>query len=182
MTGFKSKREAAQAGSVTKDEALNLEVLERLMYTFEKDGKFTMTSCIRNELFQEATNSLNQVKEALAQPEQPAQQKPIEKNMTLACPSYLHDYTTPPKAEQEPVAYVVALDGQPISMTVPVNCLDKLSALHNAPLYTTPPKRQPLTDGEIWDLHIKMSAALNCKLSDLIELTRAVEAAHGIKE
>jgi hypothetical protein len=25
------------------------------------------------------------------------EQKPIEKNMTLACPSYLHDYTTPPQ-------------------------------------------------------------------------------------
>ena len=43
-------------------------------------------------------------------------------------------------------------------------------------------KHFPLTDGEIWDLHIEMSAALDCKLSDLIELTRAVEAAHGIKE
>ena len=48
--------------------------------------------------------------------------------------------------------------------------------------YTNPPQRKPLMDGEIWDLHIKMSAAINCKLSDLIELTRAVEAAHGIKE
>jgi hypothetical protein len=48
--------------------------------------------------------------------------------------------------------------------------------------YTTPQQRKPLTNEEIWDLHIKMSAALNCKLSDLIELTRAVEAAHNIKE
>lgn len=39
---------------------------------------------------------------------------------------------------------------------------------------------KPLSDGDIWDLHIKMSAALDCKLSDLIELTRAVEAAHNI--
>jgi hypothetical protein len=52
----------------------------------------------------------------------------------------------------------------------------------DVPLYTTPQQRKPLTDEKIWDLHIKMSAALNCKLSDLIELTRAVEAAHGIKE
>ena len=39
--------------------------------------------------------STTQVKEmlALAQPEQ----MHIEKNMTLACPSYLHDYTTPPQ-------------------------------------------------------------------------------------
>ena len=33
------------------------------------------------------------IKAALAQPEQ----MHIEKNMTLACPSYLHDYTTPPQ-------------------------------------------------------------------------------------
>ena len=33
------------------------------------------------------------IKAALAQTEQ----MHIEKNMTLACPSYLHDYTTPPQ-------------------------------------------------------------------------------------
>jgi Protein of unknown function (DUF551) len=39
---------------------------------------------------------------------------------------------------QEPVAYVVALKGRPISMTVPVNRIDELAAMHNAPLYAAP--------------------------------------------
>ena len=42
------------------------------------------------------------------------EQMHIEKNMTLACPSYLHDYTTPPqrtwvgltKAEVELLSYI----------------------------------------------------------------------------
>ena len=40
-----------------------------------------------------AAKIANAIKEALAQPEK----MHIEKNMTLACPSYLHDYTTPPQ-------------------------------------------------------------------------------------
>ena len=35
------------------------------------------------------------LRKALAQPEQ----EPVEKNMTLACPAYLHGYTAPPKRE-----------------------------------------------------------------------------------
>ena len=38
-------------------------------------------------------DAITAIKAALAQPEQ----MHIEKNMTLACPSYLHDYTTPPQ-------------------------------------------------------------------------------------
>ena len=83
------------------------------------------------------------------------------------------------KPEQEPVAWITP-DGEGfrIRFSPPVNDVP----LGWDALYTTPPQRKPLTDGEIWDLHIKMSAAIDCKLSDLIELTRAVEAAHGIKE
>lgn len=38
----------------------------------------------------------------------------------------------------EPVAWVVALPNQPITMTVPVAMLDKLAGMHNAPLFTEP--------------------------------------------
>ena len=47
----------------------------------------------------------------------------------------------------EPVAYVVALPDRPISMTVPVNKMDKLAEMHNAPLYTNPLRE--LSDEEI---------------------------------
>jgi hypothetical protein len=58
---------------------LNLvEDTDKILYTFEKDGKFAMSSSIRNELFQEANASLKQVKEALAQPPKP-------RNFCLRC-------------------------------------------------------------------------------------------------
>ena len=80
--------------------------------------------------------------------------------------------------EQEPVAQCTESDSW--------NCkycrkTESCKALQDPRNFASPPQRKPLMDGQIWDLHIKMSAALNCKLSDLIELTRAVEAAHGIK-
>ena len=40
-------------------------------------------------------NAIKALRQALAQPEQ----NPVDKNMTLACPSYLHGYTAPPKRE-----------------------------------------------------------------------------------
>ena len=97
--------------------------------------------------------------------------------------------------EQEPVAWkLVPIDPTDEMLKAMDECStegydERLYAGHAASVYMaavdvapTPPQRKPLTDGEIWDLHIKMSAAIDCKLSDLIELTRAVEAAHGIKE
>lgn len=44
------------------------------------------------------------------------------------------------------------------------------------PLYTTTPQRKPLTDGEIQD------ALPGYRLVDAIDIARAIEAAHGIKE
>ena len=56
---------------INEELILNLvEDTDKILYTFEKDGKFAMSSSIRNELFQEANASLKQVKEALAQPAQ----------------------------------------------------------------------------------------------------------------
>jgi hypothetical protein len=51
---------------------------------------------LRQALAMENFSEVNQeLKQALAQPEQ----EPVIKNMTLACPSYLHGYTAPPKRE-----------------------------------------------------------------------------------
>ena len=62
MTGFKSKREAAQAGSVTKDKALKL-ALEALEW-------INRVNAMDYEYQQKAREALNAIKEALAQPEQ----------------------------------------------------------------------------------------------------------------
>jgi hypothetical protein len=45
----------------------------------------------------------------------------------------------------EPDAYLIALPGQPLSITVPVAKIDKLAAMHNAPLYTAPAGTVPLS-------------------------------------
>ena len=137
----------------TQTEALNLEVLERLMYTFEKDGKFTMTSCIRNELFQEATNSLNQVKEALAQPEQSAEPVELLKKADVFAMAVTHGIdantkglygfyidcmsTTPPKAEQEPVAW---MNKHGACMSSLLKEVGATGGEYTTPLYTAPPK------------------------------------------
>ena len=54
-------------------EALKLatEGLERILGSFEKDGKVVMKSMIRNELFAEMHLLLKKVKKALANPAQP---------------------------------------------------------------------------------------------------------------
>ena len=81
----------------------------------------------------------------------------------------------------EPVAWMEK-DVLPLTHIIKAIVRREKDETYTEPLYTTPPQRKPLTDGQIWDLHIKMSVALDCKLSDLIEMTRAIEAAHEIKE
>jgi len=46
----------------------------------------------------------------------------------------------------------------------------------------TPPQRKPLTDEEVWDAYMEISAEFDCNAVDLVEFARAIEAAHGIKE
>ena len=55
-------------------EALNMAAdgLERILGSFEKDGKFVMRAMIRNELFDEINLLLKKSKKVLAQPVQPA--------------------------------------------------------------------------------------------------------------
>ena len=81
---------------INEELILNLvEDTDKILYTFEKDGKFAMSSSIRNELFQEANASLKQVKEALAQP-------PEARNFCPRCGerrggdvNYIHTCTPP---------------------------------------------------------------------------------------
>jgi len=56
---------------LTKEEALKLATdgLEKILFSFEKDGKVVMKAMIRNELFDEVNLLLKKAKKALAQPE-----------------------------------------------------------------------------------------------------------------
>jgi hypothetical protein len=85
-------------------------------------------------------------------------------------------YTHPPqRTEQEPVAF--ASHGV-------INWIADKQFQHEADLYTTPPQRKPLTNGEIYTAYI---TATNQTLRAQDErlafaFARAIEAAHGIKE
>jgi hypothetical protein len=101
MTGFKSKREAAQADGMTKEEALKL-ALEAL----ETHGAAYLHHALRYE------EAITAIKEALAQPEQEPAQEPVawmdicEKGQMSNLrywsePDNRHEvalYTTPPTA------------------------------------------------------------------------------------
>lgn len=68
-------------------EALKLATdgLERILGSFEKDGKFVRSSMIRNELFNEIHLLLVQAKKALAQPEQVLNEAAIRADEREAC-------------------------------------------------------------------------------------------------
>jgi hypothetical protein len=133
-------------------EALSLAMdgLERILGSFEKDGKVVMKSMIRNELFAEMHLLLKKAKKALAQP---AQECPNLKNCKGACfqCEYFNsatgemNYPTTQPA-QEPVACVQDLDEVKRKHLVYEKGMD-----WKDPLYTTPPKREwvGLTNDEI---------------------------------
>lgn len=155
MSGFNSKREAA-ANKLQEPEreALKLAVdgLERILGSFEKDGKVVMKSMIRNELFAEMHLLLKKAKKALAQPAQ--EQEPVnllearriaaeygtpdsqvdDGNLYFALSKCLEHIDAQPA--QEPVAWVWKdMRGQDIvSLFEP--------RFNSVPLYTTPPQRE----------------------------------------
>jgi hypothetical protein len=82
-------------------------------------------------------------------------------------------YTSPPKREPEPVAYQDTAEKSRLE-TVPA----KGTLLHTSPL-----KREPLTDEQIWYVYVKTPVDFGeGHVSDLCKFARAIEAAHGIGE
>jgi len=78
-------------------------------------------------------------------------------------------------ATTAPIAWMVyTLDGK--SAFVTDNPKDFTQDHRALPLYTTPPKRQPLTDGQIGRLCRKFDA----RHSVAIGIAREIERAHGI--
>ena len=143
---------------MTKDEALKL-ALEALKQIDEAMP------------FPVAKLAQKVIKEALAQPEQDGQCK----RCTDGCPAC----DARKLSEQEPVAWRAWVSKFPqgtgsdwVYVTKPI----MKDSIHNQPLYTTPPQRKPLTDEEIAE------TLTGYRLSDAIDITRAIEAAHGIKE
>ena len=121
-------------------------------------------------------------KEALAKPEQELDYKAIGQQ------AYESGYSTgymdcavkmKAQPKQKPVAWMDE-DGDVLSASVVSG-----KGLRNIPLYTTPPQRKPLTWEEIRKVvrdanHIAWSKFGRMAKDE--EITRATEAAHGIKE
>ena len=73
--------------------------------------------------------------------------------------------------EQEPVAWI-----SKHGVVYPLDDKDEVHPINELqPLYTAPPQRQPLTDGEIEDLYFD-----DFSMGELTAFARAIEAAHGI--
>ena len=151
---------------INEELILNLvEDMDKILYTFEKDGKFAMSSSIRNELFQEANASLKQVKEALAQPEE-AGKCPNLKNCEGAC--FVCEYWNSETGEMEyPLAAQLAQepDRQTLQAngTHPAPCARHCEAqafkveIRNLKKRLEQPAQEPVAwgyrskDGEIYD-------------------------------
>jgi len=134
------------------------------------------------------TDALKAAADLLEQPEP----KPVECHtckglgrMYMGCGSWIHcdtcnttgKATTPPKREPEPepVAEVRCDDGGNLTAKFHVRDLPLFS-----PLYTFPPRREPLTDDEIADLwRAQIFHIVDLKLAK--DFVRDIEAAHGIK-
>ena len=93
--------------------------------------------------------------------------------------------------EQEPLEYWNAVEGWVKIDEVrqhfeTVNCgtIYKTAGEGRVPLYTTPPKRKPLTDQRINEVYQEATCqSLRPQDYKLVrEFARAIEAAHGIKE
>ena len=101
----------------------------------------------------------------------------------LACREMLDAQPVPPQPEQEPVAHckVRPLRNDESFRKVEIDWVNQPVP---GPLYTAPPQRKPLTNGEIYTAYI---TATNQTLRATDErlafaFARAIEAAHGIKE
>ena len=121
--------------------------------------------------------ALAAIKEALAQPEQ--EQSGFFSREAMKAHSDWHVA----QPEQEPVAIVHV---RPLIRheSIPQTRIEWKNGRPVAgPLYTTPPKRQPLTDEEIGNIYRAECIDLSCATkADFFDIARAIEAAHGIKE
>ena len=172
---------------MTKDEALEL-ALEALEWA-NKEINAWMDDAqgLDPEEHPEIMFAINAIKEALAQPEQePVAWLNEEKKIIYWHNTHETDdyhgfkrttplYTTPP--QQEPVAQCTESDSW--------NCkycrkTESCKALQDPRNFASPPQRKPLTDEQLQFMERGFVAWP--KSPTFIEVARAIERAHGIKE
>ena len=73
------------------------------------------------------------------------------------------------RPKPEPIGYGLVIKG------VLHATKDEAGSVGFVPLYTAPPTREPLSDDDIWRICDESD-----KVSDVLDLARAIEQAHGI--
>jgi hypothetical protein len=143
-------------------EALKLaqEALEGVL----DDSSKVMDASISGGLYEvvQCREAITAIKEALAQPEQ----EPVAWQLT-----FRDEYDNPRRE--------VLYSKKHLDSHVEHNTNVRGLICVVTPLYTSPPKRQPLTDGEIWQLVNDCSFNRDLHAD---KFARAIEAAHGIGE
>ena len=146
-----------EALSIVDTMKLALEALERIDLWLK--ARYSGIGLVGVEL-----DAITAIKEALSELEQDDE--------VLGFNGWGFPIEKPSQPEQEPVAYA---NDDWSRIDFPIGKVPT----KGGPIYTTPPQhsaiaRKPLTDEQIYEIHENSS--------NLMEFTRAVEAAHGIKE
>ena len=129
---------------------------------------------IRSRLYQR----IHELETQLAQPEQDWIERERAVGYREGHQNALKQMAQP---EQEPVAWAVIASNTGRICQVELNFaeVEELSPKWVVPLYTTPPQRKPLTEEQIIEATEHIDTSRN---GYFVHITRAIEAAHGIKE
>ena len=115
-------------------------------------------------------------------PSQPKEPDQDEVDIRSRLYQRIHELETQlAQPEQEPVAWAVIASNTGRICQVELNFaeVEELSPKWVVPLYTTPPQRKPLTEEQIIEATEHIDTSRN---GYFVHITRAIEAAHGIKE
>ena len=164
---------------MTKDEALTMALAALLWADTEINEWRDEAHGYESKDHPVIMSAITVIKEALEQPEYRA-----VKTYHEGKPVYVAQ-------EQEPLEYWNAVEGwvkidevRDHFDSVGCGTIYKTGGEDRTPLYTAPPQRKPLTVDEVWanDQLMSINAELGCSMDLLMEVARAIEAAHGIKE
>ena len=86
----------------------------------------------------------------------------------------------PEQTEQEPVAWCQLVDGKVQDLLTSFEMKDWLYDKSWIPLYTAPPKREPLSVKKLKTIAAEDEFLLYCNEDEFIEIARDIEKAHGI--
>ena len=124
----------------------------------------------------------------------------ISDSVLVRAEKAIENYLTQP--EQEPVAWCQLVDGKVQDLLTSFEMKDWIKDDSWIPLYTSPPKREPLSEGEIFNIGYKAGLAIDHVESDdgestdygfidgdgyidndlVFKFVRWIEKAHGIGE